>query len=105
MVDRDLRVHKWSHRAEDMWGLRSDEVLQKNFLNLDSGLPVDKLKAPVRACLTEEQDKDFVELTLDAVNRRGKPIRIRVTCTPLTGRTGEPPRAVILVMEEISPTS
>jgi len=40
VVDRDLHVRKWSRRAEDLWGMRSDEVLQKNFLNLDIGLPV-----------------------------------------------------------------
>ena len=43
VVDRDLHVRKWSRRAEDLWGLRADEVLQKNFLNLDIGLPVDRL--------------------------------------------------------------
>ena len=31
VVDRDLHGRKSSRRAENLWGLRSDEVIQKNF--------------------------------------------------------------------------
>jgi len=99
MLDRDLQIHKWNNRAEDMWGLRSNEVLRKNFLNLDIGLPVEQLKAPVKACLSSEAD--FLELELDATNRRGKSIRIRVTCTQLADPDGGEPRGVILLIEEL----
>ncbi len=98
MLDRELQIHKWNPRAEDMWGLRSDEVLRRNFLNLDIGLPVDQLKAPIKACLTEQGG--FHELLVRATNRRGKPIQVRVTCTQLAGPPGEEPQGVILVMEE-----
>jgi two-component system CheB/CheR fusion protein len=98
-VDRDLQVRKWSRRAEDMWGLRSDEVLHKNFLNLDIGLPVERLRAPIRACLAH--DSDFLDLTLDATNRRGRPIQVRVTCTPLGQGPDQTSRGVILLMEEL----
>jgi two-component system CheB/CheR fusion protein len=99
MLDRDLQIHRWSHRAEDMWGLRSEEVLQRNFLYLDTGLPVEQLKAPVKACLTQEAE--FLEVSLDATNRRGKRIRVKVTCTPLVSEKGGEPKGVILVMEEV----
>jgi two-component system, chemotaxis family, CheB/CheR fusion protein len=99
VVDRDLRVHKWSARAEDMWGLRSDEASQKNFLNLDIGLPVEQLRAPIRACLAGEAP--YVDATLDAINRRGKPVRVKVTCSPLTSTGGEHSRGAIMVMEEL----
>src|SRR5262249_53325314 len=55
VVDRNLQIQIWSRRAEDMWGLRADEAQNKNFLNLDIGLPVESLKAPIRACLTQEK--------------------------------------------------
>jgi two-component system CheB/CheR fusion protein len=97
MLDRDLQIQKWNHRAEDMWGLRAEEVLHRNFLNLDIGLPVEQLKAPVKACLSQEAE--FLELTMDATNRRGKPIMVKVTCTQVTAGGGEP-TGVILVMEE-----
>jgi two-component system CheB/CheR fusion protein len=102
MLDRDLQIHKWNHRAEDMWGLRGEEVLHRNFLNLDIGLPVEQLKAPIRACLSQEAE--FLEVTVDATNRRGKRISVKVTCTQLASGGGEP-TGVILVMEEVpSPT-
>jgi two-component system, chemotaxis family, CheB/CheR fusion protein len=98
MLDRDLQIHKWNHRAEDMWGLRAEEVLHRNFLNLDIGLPVEQLKAPVKACLAKEAE--FLELTLESTNRRGKRITVKVTCTQLSG-AGAEPTGVILVMEEV----
>ena len=100
MLDRDLQIHKWNQRAEDMWGLRSDEVYRRNFLNLDIGLPVEQLKGPVKACLSRESD--FLDLTLDGTNRRGKRIRVKVTCTQLSSPRGGEPTGVILVMEEIA---
>ena len=61
-------------------------------------LPVEQLKAPVKACLS--QKAEFLELTLDATNRRGKPITVKVTGTQLV-KDGEEPTGVILVMEEV----
>jgi two-component system, chemotaxis family, CheB/CheR fusion protein len=99
VVDRDLHVRKWSRRAEDLWGLRSDEVVHKNFLNLDIGLPVERLRAPIRSCLAGEAE--FPDLTVEATNRRGRAIQVRVTCTPLISTPPETTRGVILVMEEL----
>jgi two-component system, chemotaxis family, CheB/CheR fusion protein len=98
VLDRDLHIRKWSRRAEDMWGLRQDEALHKNFLNLDIGLPVDRLRAPIRACLARESE--FLDVTLDATNRRGRPVQVRVTCTPLAAGAADQARGVILLMEE-----
>jgi two-component system, chemotaxis family, CheB/CheR fusion protein len=98
VVDGDLRVHKWNYMAEELWGIRAAEVAGKNFLNLDSGLPAERLKAPIRACLVE--DAKHVEVILDATNRRGKPIRVKVTCTPLAGPRGASVGGVIMVMED-----
>jgi two-component system CheB/CheR fusion protein len=101
VVDRDLHVRKWSRRAEDMWGLRSEEVLHKNFLNLDMGLPVERLRAPIRACLAREAE--FLTLTLDATNRRGRPVQVNVTCTPMGAAAVSEAQGVILLMEELEP--
>jgi two-component system CheB/CheR fusion protein len=98
MLDGDLQIHKWNHRAEDMWGLRAEEVLHRNFLNLDIGLPVEQLKAPVRACLSQEAE--FLELTMEGTNSQGKRIAVKVTCTQVTQSEGGEPTGVILVMEE-----
>jgi len=98
MLDRDLRIQKWNRKAEDLWGLRPEEAQSRNFLNLDIGLPVDQLKGPIRACLSN--DTAFTEVVLDATNRLGKPMRVKVTCTQLASPNGGEPQGVILLMEE-----
>jgi two-component system CheB/CheR fusion protein len=97
VVDRDLQVRKWNSRAEDMWGLRGDEAVHKNFLNLDIGLPTDQLRAPIRNSLAGEPE----EVVLDATNRRGKPVRLKVTCIPLVSPTKQTVSGVILLMEPV----
>ncbi|MBV8031930.1 MAG: PAS domain-containing protein [Betaproteobacteria bacterium] len=97
VVNQDFNILMWNQRAQDMWGLRADEVQGRSFLNLDIGLPVGDLRGMMRAVYTGEADKR--EMTLDAVNRRGKKIKCLVSCTPLV--TGKKKReGVILLMEE-----
>ena len=54
VVDPDFLILSWNRQAEDLWGLRSDEVRGRNLLNLDIGLPVERLKPALRACLAGE---------------------------------------------------
>lgn len=99
VVNQNFDVLMWNQRAEDMWGLRRDEVHGKSIFSLDIGLPVGDLRGMMRAVLTGDADKK--ETTLDAVNRRGKSIRCRVACTPLV--TGKAKReGVILLMDEVA---
>jgi len=97
VVDRNLKVEMWSSRAQDLWGARADEVEGRNLLTLDIGLPVERLRECIDACLTTRSA--IGELTLDAVNRRGKAIRCKISCTPLEGPAGDI-RGVILFTEE-----
>ncbi len=78
-------------------GLRSDEAVHKNLLNLDFGLPTDQLKAPLRSGLAGGHE----EVILDATNRRGKAMRLKVSCTPLVSPTKPAVSGVILVMEPL----
>jgi two-component system CheB/CheR fusion protein len=98
VVNQDMNVLMWNHRAQDLWGLRPDEVQGKSLLNLDIGLPAHDLRAMVRACLSGEPERG--EVTLDAVNRRGKKITCRVTCSPLV-TSNKKREGVILLMEEV----
>jgi two-component system CheB/CheR fusion protein len=98
VVDQDLKVMAWNEQAEELWGLREDEVNGKHLLNLDIGLPVDRLKPSIRSCLAGDGAGDQ-RILLDAVNRRGKGFRCDVTCTPLTGPDGDV-RGAILIMSE-----
>ncbi len=98
VVNQDLNVLMWNERAYDLWGLRGDEVQGKSLLNLEIGLPVHELRALVRGCLSGETERG--ELTLDAVNRRGKKIRCRVSCSPLV-TPSKKREGSILLMEEV----
>lgn len=79
VVDRELRVQAWNQAARDLWGLRSDEVHGQHVLNLDIGLPVDLLRAPLRTALGGEAPPEQV---VDAINRRGRPIRCELLSPP-----------------------
>jgi two-component system, chemotaxis family, CheB/CheR fusion protein len=81
VVDPDLLIQVWNERSEELWGLRSAEVRNKNLLNLSIGLPVEQLKPAIRACLDGQANP--TDLPLEATNRLGKPIRCQVSCTPM----------------------
>src|SRR5262249_38596219 len=99
VLDRDLLVLVWNQQSEDLWGLRAEEVRGKHFFNLDIGLPVERLRPAIRACLAGESAHQ--ETTAPSTNRRGRAFECRVTCTPLQSRGGEV-RGVILLMEEVN---
>jgi two-component system, chemotaxis family, CheB/CheR fusion protein len=92
VVDRNNNVLIWNYMAEDLWGLRAEEIKGQSLMNLDIGLPVGQLREPIRACLSQETDQQ--EMILDAVNRRGSAI------TPFRGPKGEP-QGAMLMMEEM----
>jgi len=97
VLDRKLNVERWNKKAEDLWGLRADEVRGHNMLNLDIGLPVEKLKSPLRSCLSEQPR--FQDLVLDAIDRRGRRILCIVACTPLVSPEGVTQGVILLVSE------
>ena len=52
----------------------------------------------MKACLAQEAE--FLQVHLEATNRRGKRIKVKVTCSPLVPKRGAERTGVILVMEE-----
>jgi two-component system CheB/CheR fusion protein len=101
VVDRGLRVVAWSRRATDLWGLRDDEVEGEHLLNLDIGIPVQRLRDPIRRILAGSKAE---ELELDGHDRRGKQVHVRITFAPLRYRaqTDEPDAAIIFISAERS---
>ncbi|GID90900.1 CheR family methyltransferase [Amorphoplanes digitatis] len=96
VVDQDMHLQAWNRRAEDLWGLRRDEAVGQHLLNLDIGLPTDQLRPAIKRVLTGEPQPQ--ELTLPAVNRRGRAIDVRVVCSALARDNGSA-LGVILVMD------
>lgn len=100
VVDRELIVHVWNRQAEDLWGLREDETVGTHFLNLDSGIPTERLKPLLRDVVFGGSTNG--ELRLDAINRRGRSIALRITVTPLISGADVPTGGLIL-MERSEP--
>ncbi len=98
VVNRDMQVQVWNRRAEDLWGLRHDEAVGEHFLNLDIGLPTLQLRPLIRQVINDGDQPR--EISLKAVNRRGRRIEVRVVATALA-RRGESPTGVILVMDPL----
>ncbi|MEU7141030.1 CheR family methyltransferase [Nocardia sp. NPDC046473] len=98
VLDDQLRVRSWNRGAEEMWGLRSEEVQQQVFFALDFGLPTQQLHESIQRCLKTGRRDGPVEIP--AVNRIGRSITCAVTCSPLDGtRDG-----VVLLLEEVPST-
>jgi two-component system CheB/CheR fusion protein len=96
VVDSDMRILAWNSHAEDLWGLRADETLGEHLMNLDIGLPVETLRQPLRAHLAD-QDLGPETVRIDALNRRGRQVALRVTISRIVG--AETPASAMLVME------
>ena len=99
VLDAEMRVRIWNGRSEDLWGLRLHEVVGEPFLTLDIGLPVEQLAGSIRDCIAGVQSH-VDGVVLDAVNRRGRHMRCRVTCSELVG-AGKARHGAILMVEEI----
>ncbi|GAA3001275.1 CheR family methyltransferase [Actinokineospora diospyrosa] len=96
VVDVELRVRAWNRAAEELWGLRAAETTGRHLLNLDIGLPVAELRQALRGALADPGFTEF--LHLEAINRRGRSISLRVMCGSLRSHD-ERVRGAILVME------
>ncbi len=95
VLDREQSIQLWNSAAGELWGLVDREVLGRHFLSLDIGFPVEALKAPIRRGLVG--DGESTDMTVDAVNRRGRSFRCRVQVLPLLDAAGENYGAIVVM--------
>jgi two-component system CheB/CheR fusion protein len=100
VLDRRQHVRLWNRQARELWGLSAEEVDGRHLLELDVGLPVEQLTPILRRSLGGTRERQ--QVTLDAVNRRGKPIRCQVSCLPLASPGDGDVTGVILMMEPVA---
>ncbi len=101
VLDADMRVLVWNRRAEDLWGLRQDEIVGQHFLNLDIGLPTQQLRPLIRRTLAGDTGPH--EMVLSAVNRRGRPILVRVAGSPFNGADSSAAGTILLMEQHSDP--
>jgi len=95
VVDREMRVMVWNRGCEDLWGLRSDETTGSKLTGLDVGLPMDTVLPLIGNAFVDSDTSG--ETVVDAVNRRGRPARVRITCTPFRSTQGTVGGALLLM--------
>jgi two-component system, chemotaxis family, CheB/CheR fusion protein len=95
VLDSQLNVQIWNAHSRELWGVTPQEAEGHHILNLDTGIPVDQLKGPLKACISGASDRE--ELVVEAINRRGKPFRCGIVVVPL--RSPEGISGAILMME------
>jgi two-component system CheB/CheR fusion protein len=103
VVDPALTIKVWNRQAEELWGVRSDEVVDTPLRTIDIGLPVNQLEALLLTALNDG-DRSH-ELMIPGVNRRGKKILCRVVATPLRGAKHSDLIGAIVVMEQAEKSS
>ncbi len=95
VVDREMRVVVWNRGCEDLWGLRADETTGTKLTALDIGLPMDTVRPLIGNAFVDPDS--FGEVQVDAVNRRGRRARVRVTCAPFRAGEGDVSGALLLM--------
>lgn len=97
-LDGALNVKLWNYRAQDLWGLRAEEVLGCKLTTLDIGLPPKEIADHISSCIAAGLNSD--KFTIDAVNRKGKKIVIDVKITAVKQGTSDPVSAFVLTIDE-----
>jgi two-component system CheB/CheR fusion protein len=101
VIDSEMKVKAWNRGAEDLWGVRREEAEGTHLLNLDIGLPLAELRPVVRDALADADSR--AELRLDAINRRGRAVVVRLVCSALRGAGGQSQGALLLMEETLQP--
>jgi two-component system, chemotaxis family, CheB/CheR fusion protein len=102
VLDREQCVQLWNGTATDMWGLQERETQGQHILSLDIGFPVTELRTAVRDALSDAAQSS--ELSVEAVNRRGRSFTCGVRVLPLLNAAGANYGAMLLMSQSL-PTS
>jgi two-component system, chemotaxis family, CheB/CheR fusion protein len=95
VVDRETRVVIWNRGCEELWGLRSDETTGLPLTALDMGLPMESVRPLIGNAFVDPDSSG--ETIIEAVNRRGRPARIRVICSSFQGTDATAAGALLLM--------
>ncbi|HKE51034.1 MAG TPA: CheR family methyltransferase [Actinomycetes bacterium] len=96
----DLDVRMWGPGAEELWGIRSDEAESRPFSSLDIGLPVAEITPQLETLAAKGEGRIVIES--DAVNRRGKAIRIGLSAAVLANSTDA--GGIVITIDILDPT-
>jgi two-component system CheB/CheR fusion protein len=94
VIDREQRVQIWNTESTDLWGVRADEAHGQHLFGLDIGLPLDGVRGALRRVLGGADDR--VDVELEALNRRGRNITVKITLLAVGPGPDEVTGAILL---------
>jgi two-component system CheB/CheR fusion protein len=94
VVDREMRVVVWNRGCEELWGLRPEEAVGAPISSLDIGLPMERIRPLIGNAFVDTAGGEAI---VEAVNRRGKHTRLRVTCSVFRSPEGSVSGALLLM--------
>jgi two-component system, chemotaxis family, CheB/CheR fusion protein len=99
VLDQEIKIRSWNRWSENVWGLRSEEVIGQPFLDLDIGLPVYRLRDALHRTVDDATRQTRMEL--EALDRRGRSMccRVRVSALLHEERT---PHGTVITIEDIT---
>jgi two-component system, chemotaxis family, CheB/CheR fusion protein len=96
VIDETQRVMIWNARAQDLWGLQTEEVVGLRLDQLDIGLPIAQIFLKQSGMLMAGEKNP--RLAVPAVNRRGRKIECSVRVTSLDEYDGA--RGSVIFIDE-----
>jgi two-component system CheB/CheR fusion protein len=99
VVDHEMKVMVWNRGAEELWGMRSGEVVGSLLTAIDIGLPMGDVKPLIGHAFVDPEA--IGETVVDAVNRRGRTERVRVRASAFRSPDGTVSGALLLM--EVQP--
>jgi two-component system CheB/CheR fusion protein len=99
VLDRKRSIQSWNRWSENIWGLRTEEVLGTSFDALDIGLPVHLLRDTMAAVQAGREMQ--AEQVLEGIDRRGRRILCNIIVSGLLDEAQEG-HGVVLLFQDVT---
>ncbi len=87
------RVRVWNAATTDLWGVTAEEAVGADLAELGTGLPLEEVRAAVEAAA---HDGGAATVDVDATERHGRRVRLRVAVSPLMDGDGVSAGAILI---------
>ena len=99
VLDQNHVIRSWNRWSENTWGVRAEEATGTRFELLDIGLPTEKLRDAIAAVQLAREE--YVDTTLEGVDRRGRRILCRIRVSLLADDDGAA-HGLVLMFQDIT---
>ena len=97
VLDHKRVIQSWNRWSENVWGLRTEEVVGTSFDALDIGIPIHLLRDAMAAVQSHREQQ--IEQVLEGIDRRGRRILCKVMVCALLDEANEHHGLVLLLQD------